>query len=74
MQEDTKALVASMAIGVLITVAFALLILAAAFLHTSHSTTPTHPAITTVRNVSYHGMTCTETIVNGNSYMNGCSR
>jgi hypothetical protein len=30
------------------------------------------PATQTIHGVSYHGMTCTETITNGNAYMNGC--
>jgi hypothetical protein len=28
--------------------------------------------VKTIHGVSYHGMTCTETITNGNVYMNGC--
>lgn len=41
--------------------------------HHGSTTSHTITIVKTIRNVSYHGMTCTETIDSaGNSYMNEC--
>ena len=42
---------------------------------TAHSAPNSPTIVQTIHNVSYHGMTCTETIDStGNSFMDGCTR